>query len=238
MLRFAYGAFKKRICAAAGPKKKTHVRRSIMLEQLLKFFVVFFVVVEPLSLIPVFSSLTEGASESYKHKMALKAVLVSGLILLLFSLGGAAFLRLAGISIDAFRIFGGLLLFLIALEMVFARESGTRTSSDERAESARRADISVFPLAFPFISGPGALATILLWFGPLHITEQPLMFLGLLVGVIVVLVLSLVAMWLSTPFMRVLGVTGTNVANRLLGVVLGALAVQFIIDGIRVVFAL
>lgn len=207
-----------------------------MLEQLLKFFVVFFVVVEPVSLIPLFSGLTAGASDAYKHKMALKAVLVSGLILLLFALGGAGFLKLAGISIDAFRIFGGLLLFLIALEMVFARESGTRTSSSERAESVRRADISVFPLAFPFIAGPGALATILLWFGPVHITEQPLLFLGLLVGVALVLILTLLAMWLSTPLMRVLGVTGANVANRLLGVVLGALAVQFVIDGVRGVF--
>jgi len=208
-----------------------------MLEQLLKFFVVFFVVVEPVSLIPVFSGLTEGASDSYKHKMALKAVLVAGVILVLCAFGGAAFLNVAGISIDAFRIFGGLLLFLIALEMVFARESGTRTSSSEKAESVRRADISVFPLAFPFISGPGALATILLWFGPVRIWNQPLLFLGLLTGVAAVLVLALVAMWLSSPLMRVLGVTGANVANRLLGVVLGALSVQFVIDGIRGVFA-
>jgi multiple antibiotic resistance protein len=207
-----------------------------MLEQLLKFFVVFFVVVEPVSLIPLFNGLTDGASRGYKHKMALKAVLVSGLILLLFAMGGAGFLRLAGISIDAFRIFGGLLLFLIALEMVFARESGTRTTSSERAESVRRADISVFPLAFPFIAGPGALATILLWFGPVRIDHQPLLFLGLLAGVILVLILALVAMWLAAPLMRVLGVTGANVANRLLGVVLGALAVQFVIDGIRGVF--
>ncbi len=207
-----------------------------MLEQLLKFFVVFFVVVEPLSLIPVFSGLTDGASDSYKHKMALKAVVIAGLILVLFALGGAPFLKLAGISLDAFRIFGGLLLFLIALEMVFARESGTRTSSSERAENVRRADISVFPLAFPFISGPGALATILLWFGPLRIDRTPLLFLGLLAGVAVVLALTLLAMWLSTPLMRMLGVTGANVANRLLGVVLGALAVQFIIDGLRAVF--
>jgi len=208
-----------------------------MLEQLLKFFVVFFVVVEPVSLIPVFSGLTDGASVGYKHKMALKSVLVAGVILVLFALGGATFLRLAGISIDAFRIFGGLLLFLIALEMVFARESGTRTSSSERAESVRRADISVFPLAFPFISGPGALATILLWFGPVRLGSQPLLFIGLLAGVAAVLALALLSMWLAAPLMRVLGVTGANVANRLLGVVLGALAVQFVIDGLRAVFA-
>lgn len=207
-----------------------------MLEQLLKFFVVFFVVVEPVSLIPLFSGLTDGASDGYKHKMALKAVLVAGLVLVLFALGGATFLAFAGISIDAFRIFGGLLLFLIALEMVFARESGTRTSSSERAESVRRADISVFPLAFPFIAGPGALATILLWFGPVHIGSQPLLFAGQLLGVAAVLALTLLAMWLATPLMRVFGVTGANVANRLLGVILGALAVQFVIDGLLAVF--
>lgn len=204
-----------------------------MLEQLLKFFVVFFVVVEPVSLIPLFSSLTEGASTAYKHKMAVKAVLVSGAILVLFAFGGAAFLDLMGISLEAFRIFGGLLLFLIALEMVFARESGTRTSSSEREESQRRADISVFPLAFPFIAGPGALATILLWFGPVRVSEQPVLFAGLILMVALVLAIALLMMWLSTPLMRVLGVTGANVANRLFGVILGALAVQFVIDGLR-----
>jgi multiple antibiotic resistance protein len=207
-----------------------------MVEQLLKFFVVFFVIVEPISLIPVFSGLTEGASRAYKHKMALKAVCVAGGILLVFAFGGARFLALMGISLEAFRIFGGLLLFLIALEMVFARESGTRTSSGERAESARRADISVFPLAFPFIAGPGALATILLWFGPVSLRDQPLLFVGLLGAVVVVLGLALLLMWASAPMMRVLGVTGANVANRLLGVVLGALAVQFVMDGLRASF--
>jgi len=206
-----------------------------MLEQLLKFFVVFFVVVEPVSLIPLFSSLTDGASAAYKHKMALKAVSIAGFILVIFAFGGARLLELMGIGLESFRIFGGLLLFLIALEMVFARESGTRISSGERAESVRRADISVFPLAFPFIAGPGALATILLWFGPVRIGAEPLLFLGLLVGVALVLVLSLGAMWLATPLMRVMGVTGANVANRLLGVLLGALAVQFVLDGLRAV---
>ena len=207
-----------------------------MLEQPLKFFIVFFVVVEPVSLIPLFSRLTQGATVAYKRRMALKAVIVAGIILLLFAAGGAAFLQVMGISLEAFRIFGGLLLFLLALEMVFARESGARTSSDEQAESLRRADISVFPIAFPFIAGPGALATILLWFGPLHLTSQPLLIAGLAVGVALVLVIALVMMWLADPLMRAMGVTGANVAGRLLGVVLGALAVQFVIDGLRHTF--
>jgi multiple antibiotic resistance protein len=209
-----------------------------MLDQAIKFFIVFFVVVEPISLIPVFSGLTEGASDSYKHKMALKSVLVASGILLLFALGGASFLSAMGIAIDSFRIFGGLLLFLIALEMVFARESGTRTSKDEEVESKKRADISVFPLAFPFMAGPGALTTLLLWFGPIPVTQHPVEFAVMFFCALVVLALCLVAMRVAGPFMKILGVTGTNVANRLFGVILGALAVQFVVDGVRASFAL
>jgi multiple antibiotic resistance protein len=204
-----------------------------MIEQIIKFFVVFLFVVEPVSLIPLFNGLTEGASPAYKHRMAVKAVTVSALIILPFAFGGAEFLLLLGISLAAFRIFGGLLLFLIALDMVYARESGTRTSSTERAENQRRADVSVFPLAFPFIAGPGALATILLWFGRVHVTSEPLLFAGFLVSATLVLVITLALMWLADPLQRVLGVTGANVANRLSGVVLGALAVQFVIDGLH-----
>jgi multiple antibiotic resistance protein len=217
--------------------KNEFLAQSTMLEQAIKFFIVFFVVVEPISLIPVFSGLTEGASNAYKHKMALKSVLVASGILLLFALAGAGFLGAMGISLDSFRIFGGLLLFLIALEMVFARESGTRTSSDEKVESRKRADISVFPLAFPFMAGPGALTTLLLWFGPISVTAQPLQFLLMFACALVVLASCLFAMWVSGPLMRVIGVTGTNVANRLFGVVLGALSVQFIVDGLRASFA-
>jgi multiple antibiotic resistance protein len=225
MLRLASEAFKTQF-----------VPHSIMLEQLLKFFVVFLVVVEPLSIVPVFATLTTGASDRYRRLMALKAVAIAAGIVLVFALGGAAFLSVMGISIESFRIFGGLLLFLIALEMVFARESGTRTSTDEREESRRRADISVFPLAFPLISGPGALVTVLLWFGPVSLREQPVFFGGLLVAAAAVLAITLAVMWLAAPIMRVLGVTGGNVANRLFGVVLGALAVQFVVDGVRASF--
>ena len=232
MLRFVFDAFKNYRGFCRGPP----VAHSIMLEQPLKFFVVFFVVVEPISLIPLFSGLTAGATRQYQRRMALKAVGVSAVILLLFALGGAAFLKLMGISLEAFRIFGGLLLFLLALEMVFARESGTRTSSSEAAESRRRADISVFPLAFPFIAGPGALATILLWFGPLHLAGQAALFGTLLAAVALVLAIALVLMLLADPLMRVIGVTGANVAARLLGVILGALAVQFVLDGLRQAF--
>ncbi len=202
-----------------------------MIEQLVKFFVVFFVVVEPVSLIPVFAGLTQGASTGYKRKMAGKAAAISLGICVLFALVGARFLELMGISLSSFRIAGGVLLFLIALEMVFARPSGTRTTTPEEEECRKRDDISVFPLAFPFIAGPGALATILLTVA--EVSGKPLLFAGFLVVVALVLI-TCWAIMLATPrLITVLGVTGANVINRLSGVVLAALAVQFIVEGLR-----
>jgi multiple antibiotic resistance protein len=206
-----------------------------MVNQLLRFFVVFLVVVEPISLLPLFVGLTEGIAEPQRGQMALRAVIISAVILTVFALIGGPFLKIMSISIESFRIFGGLLLFLIALEMVFARMPGTRTSSKEQQESQEREDITVFPLAFPFIAGPGSLATILLAFGGAG--GNPELFVGLLLIVFAVLAITLGILYLATPAMRVLGVTGTNVISRLFGVLLGALAVQFVIDGIRGSFA-
>ena len=202
-----------------------------MIEQLVKFFVVFFVVVDPISLIPLFAGLTQGASARYKKKMAGKAAAIALAICVLFSLVGAKFLDIMGISLSSFRIAGGTLLFLIALDMVFARPSGTRSTSSEQEEAKKREDISVFPLAFPFIAGPGALATILLSAG--EVGAKPLQFAGLLGAVGVVLAVCWVLMLATPRLMKVLGVTGANVVSRLSGVILAALAVQFIVDGIR-----
>ncbi len=205
-----------------------------MIDELLKFFVLLFVVVEPVTLVPVFAGLTEGASERYKRKMSLKAVLVSGIVLALFALGGAWFIDMMGISIDAFRIAGGVMLFLIALEMVFARESGTKITSEEKTEVQQRADISVFPLAFPFIAGPGALATVLLTFGTLK--PDALLTLGLLAVIATILLITLALLLLTPLVNRVMGVTGAHVVSRLAGVVLAALAVQFMVDGLKGAF--
>lgn len=203
-----------------------------MLDELVKFFVVLFVVVEPPSLVPIFATMTEGASDGYRRRMALKASAIALGILVVFALAGSWFIDLMGISIDAFRIGGGLMLFLIALDMVFAREE--KTTAEEKAETRRRADISVFPLAFPLIAGPGALATVLLTFGSTKV--GPVLYAGL-VAVIVAVVLVTLLFMLSTPLvMRVLGVTGAKVVSRLAGVILAALAVQFVIDGLKGAF--
>jgi len=202
-----------------------------MIDYLLKFFVTFLVVVEPIGVIPIFIAVTEGVTEQERRRMARKGVLIAGGIFLLFACGGGLFLRVLGISLDAFRIFGGLLLLLIALEMVFARVSGSRSSNPEVEEGKSRADISVFPLAFPFIAGPGSLTTILLAFGPA--TDKPLLFAALLACVAIALGITLLTLYMVTPINRLMGVTGGNVMNRLFGVVLGALAVQYMIDGVR-----
>jgi multiple antibiotic resistance protein len=201
------------------------------MEQLVKFLVVFFVVVDPISLIPLFAGLTQGASARYKKKMAGKSTLIAVGISVLFALVGARFLETMGISLSSFRIAGGTLLFLIALDMVFARPSGTRSTTTEREEAKKREDISVFPLAFPFMAGPGALATILLSAG--DVGMRPLLFIGFL-GVVALVFMVCWILMLATPrLMKVLGVTGANVVSRLSGVVLAALAVQFIVDGLR-----
>lgn len=202
-----------------------------MFDQLLKFFVTFLVIVEPVGVIPIFVAMTEENTEQERRRMARRGVFIAATIFGVFAVGGGPFLRTMGITLDAFRIFGGLLLFLIALEMVFGRPSGSRTSSPEEEEGKKRADISVFPLAFPFIAGPGSLATIMLAFG--SASGQPLLFVGLCGCIILALGLTLLTLYMASPLMRFMGVTGASVVNRVFGVVLGALAVQYVLDGVR-----
>jgi len=140
------------------------------------------------------------------------------------------------ISVEAFKIGGGILLFMLAIEMVFARESGVRSITPGEGEEAHhRGDISVFPLAFPMIAGPGAIATILLAFAAVPFGS--VQFLAQLVVIGAVLALTLALMLVTGPVMRVVGVTGGAVLGRLLGVLLAALAAQFVIDGVRAAMA-
>jgi len=203
-----------------------------MFDELVKFFVVLLVVVEPLSLLPILAGLTQGADDAYRRQMSFKAVGISTVVCVLFAVGGTALLKVLGISVDAFKIGGGILLFMLAIEMVFARESGVRSITPGEGEEAHhRVDISVFPLAFPMIAGPGALATILLAFASVPFGSTQ--FLAQLAVIAVVLAITLGLMLVTGPVMRVVGVTGGAVLGRLLGVLLAALAAQFVIDGIR-----
>jgi len=203
-------------------------------ELLLNYFVVLFIVVDPLGVAPLFASLTRGAGVAAQRHMALRATTLATAILLVFFFVGDGLLRLLGIGIPAFRIAGGALLFLLAIDMVFARQSGLRSATErEQAEAEHKRDISVFPLAFPLIAGPGALTTVLLMSasaGGLGVRA------GMVAVVLAVSGLSLLALLAAGRILRLIGETGANVLSRLFGLVLTALAVQYMLDGIHAAF--
>lgn len=200
------------------------------LENLINLFVVLFVVIDPIGLAPIFGALTRGGSVTYRRQMAVKAILLASGILFLFAFAGDWLLQALGISVPAFRIAGGLLLFLVAIDMVFARQSGLRSTTVREQEEARfKEDISVFPLAFPLLAGPGSLTTVLLYVG--ETSGDTLAFWALLGVLAFVLGLAFIALMLAGRLMALLGETGANVVDRLLGVILSALAVQFVIEG-------
>jgi len=206
-----------------------------MTEHLIKTFIIFFVVIEPVSLVPMFGALTRGGEPGYRTRMAWKSVAISAGIFIVFALAGDWLLRLLGISVSAFKIAGGVLLFLLAVDMVLARESGLRSTTVREQEEARyRDDISVFPLAFPLITGPGVLATLLLMTAE---TTNYVEFSLVLTMGLLALAVTLGFLLLTQPLMRIMGVTGGTVVSRLLGVVLAALAVQYMVDGVSEVLA-
>ena len=205
-----------------------------MLDQLVTVFVTFLVVIDPIGVAPIFSALTRGGSDRYRQRMAFKGTFIATLILLFFAFTGDALLRFLGISLAAFRVSGGVLLFLLAIDMVFARPSGLRSATVREQEEAQyKDDISVFPLAFPLLAGPGTLTTILLTTSSISSAEHPLLFLAVLGVLLAVLLLTLLTLLLAPPLMKLLGETGANVIDRLLGVILAALAVQFMFEGLR-----
>jgi multiple antibiotic resistance protein len=204
------------------------------MDLLLSTFIVLLVVIDPIGLAPIFLGLTRSHTPEQQRSAAWRGTVLATLILLVFFLTGDGLLRLLDISLPAFRIAGGILLFLLAIDMIFARHSGLRsTTVREQAEAAHKPDVSVFPLAFPLIAGPGALTTVLLMANSWHTALE---FIGMLLLLLLVLSLALVSLLSAPLIMRLLGQTGANVISRLLGLVLAALAVQFVIDGIKASF--
>jgi multiple antibiotic resistance protein len=190
-------------------------------------FVTLFVIVDPIGLMPLFVALTQGATTAQRRSIALRSCLTAALLLTLFAVLGEAVLGFIGISMPAFRVAGGALLFLTALDMLFERRSKRR---EDRTESEEFNDPSVFPMAIPLIAGPGSIATVILLAGQVPGVEGLALVLGVMATVLgCVLVLFLAA----GLFERLLGKTGIEVVTRLLGMLLAALSVQFILDGLR-----
>jgi multiple antibiotic resistance protein len=194
---------------------------------LITAFATLFVVIDPPGLVPMFIALTQGMTNDRRRAMALRACIIAAALLTLFGLAGESILGFIGISMPAFRIAGGILLFLTALDMLFER----RTQRREGQHADPDHDPSVFPLATPLIAGPGAIASVILlvgqsgpgWSGTVAV-------IALMLGMILVTYAFLLA---SPPLERLLGRTGTIVITRLLGMLLAALSVQFVIDGVK-----
>ena len=202
-----------------------------MTDLVLSTFIAFFVTIDPIGLGPMFAGLTAGMDPKLRRRTAIKGVTIGAGLLFGFAFVGELLLNSLGISTGAFRIAGGILLLLVAIDMVFARESGLRTATeDEKQEARHRADISVFPLAIPLIAGPGAMTSVVLLMGRTG-GDLPgqMIVLGVLAGV---LLATLVVLLFAGEVSKLLGVTGINVINRVLGILLTALACQFVIDGI------
>ncbi len=200
-----------------------------MLRHFALSFVTLFVIVDPVGVAVVFAGLMRGASDELRRRTALTATCVAAILLFAFALGGEAFLSALGISLPAFRIAGGILLFLLATDMVFARPSGIRAPTvPEQDEAARSADVSVFPLAFPLLAGPGAFTSVVLLTGRAANAGE---FAAVIGALALVLALSLAALIGASSVVRLLGVTGANVVGRVLGIILAALAAQLVLDG-------
>ncbi|MCE8519640.1 MarC family protein [Ruegeria pomeroyi] len=194
---------------------------------LITAFTTLFVVIDPPGQTPIFMALTQGMDSRTKRAIALRACLTAAGILAMFAAFGEAVLGFVGISMPAFRVAGGVLLFLTALDMLFERRTKRR---EDRAEAEEHTDPSVFPLGIPLIAGPGSIATMILLAGQHPGAEGLATVIGVMLAVLaVVLFLYLISGLLG----RLLGKTGLNVVTRLLGMLLAALAVQFILDGLR-----
>ncbi|MCB2015185.1 MAG: MarC family protein [Sphingobium sp.] len=205
-----------------------------MIELFISAFITLFVVIDPPGCAPIYASITSDASARQRRSMAIRAVAISAIILLIFALYGKQLLGVLGINLDSFRIAGGIMLFMIALDMVFEKRTQRREDRAQKIiETPEIEDVSVFPMAMPMIAGPGSIATVMLLMARADGFEERAVVLG---AVGVNLVLMLIALVAAGPIMAVLGQKIEAVITRLLGVLLAALAVQFVIDGIRASF--
>jgi multiple antibiotic resistance protein len=199
-----------------------------MASEIVTIFLAVFIVVDPFGIVPVFISLTAGMPRARKLPTIAKAVLIAFIVLCVFIFTGGPLLRFLGIQPGSFFIAGGILLFIASMDLLLGRPGRTKTSGQEG--QAEREDVSIFPLAIPMLAGPGAITTVLLYGSE---GRAPGFILPVLVGsVALALAIAGLTMWASTYFLRVLGRTGVSVIERIMGIVLAGLSVQFVYDGL------
>jgi multiple antibiotic resistance protein len=226
-------------CALALAVQGKQGYSAAMIELYLAAFATFFVLINPAGVAVTFASLTAGYAQGQRVSVAVRAVIIAGIVLFSFAFLGQWLLQQLGVTLDAFRIAGGVLLFLIAIDMLFERRQARREETVSKVAEARASgqmdDISVFPLAIPLITGPGAIATMLLFFNEHTATPERAAILGA-AGATLLLTLGLL---LATgPLIRVMGATVLMVMTRIFGIMLAALAAQFVVDGVQGAFGL
>lgn len=202
-----------------------------MIELFGSALVTFLVIIDPPGCAPIFASLTRGATPFQRRSMALRSSLIAWAILVFFAFLGRPMLHALGISLDSFRIAGGILLFIIALDMVFERRTQRR---EERVQAIEQTpaveDVSVFPMAMPMIAGPGSIASAMLWMSR---AETPVHVAVVLVAITVVMLITAATLLAAGPLIRLIGDKIEAVITRILGVILAALATQFVLDGLK-----
>ena len=205
-----------------------------MLDLFISAFVTLFVVIDPPGCAPIYASLTSGANASQRRSMAIRATLIAGAILIFFAVLGEALLAFLHIDLDSFRIAGGIMLFIIAVDMVFEKRTERREQRAEKIMATPKVeDVSVFPMAMPMIAGPGSIASVMLLVSQNNGLERASVIFAALLAV---LLLTMAALLAAGPLMRVMGQKAEAVITRLLGVLLAALAAQFVIDGLKASF--
>src|SRR3954468_16399745 len=212
----------------AGPLQRHSAR---MIELFGSALVTFLVIIDPPGCAPIFASLTRGTTAAHRRSMAIRSSLIAWVILMFFALLGRPMLHALGISLASFRIAGGIMLFFIAIDMVFERRTERR---EKRAEAIEKTpeieDISVFPMAMPMIAGPGSIASAMLWVSR---AETPLYVAVVLGAITIVIVLTAITLLAAGPLMKLIGDKVESAITRILGVILAALAAQFVIDGLK-----
>lgn len=212
----------------------------MLADYLINAFATLFVTIDPVGLAPMFLAVTAGATAATRRRIAVRATLIGGAILFLFLVAGRGVLGVLGISVPAFQIAGGLLLLIIAIEMVFEKRNRRKSETAEKALSQHAAhqeelhDVAVFPLAIPLIAGPAAISAVILLSSQAADTVS---YLGLALVILVIIGACFVSFLLADRIERMMGETAAVVVTRLLGVLLAALSIQFIADGIRAMIA-
>ena len=202
-----------------------------MIELFGSALVTFLVIIDPPGCAPIFAGLTRGTPAVHRRAMAIRSCLIAWAILMFFALLGKPMLHALGISLASFRIAGGIMLFIIALDMVFERRTARRESRAHSIEGTPEAeDISVFPMAMPMIAGPGSIASAMLWVSRAEDWSNVVI---VLAAITIVMLLTMATLLAAGPLMRLIGERVEAVITRILGVILAALAAQFIVDGLK-----